>query len=196
MGATQRSNAIPDGAGDGERKLRFEEEALAHLEELREQALSLTSGNEARAQDLVQDTLLKAYKSWDSYQTGTNCRGWLMTILRNKFISDFRKRKRRPSRLAFEDLPDRSVLEDREAEDPAQSFYENLIADDIVKALEDLPDHFRVAVILSDLRDWQYQEISDELGIPVGTVKSRLSRARRQLRERLRPYAREQGFAA
>ena len=96
----------------------------------------------------------------------------------------------------FEDLPDRSILEDRSADDPAAMFYESLIADDIVEALEELPDHFRVAVVLSDLRDWQYKEISDELKIPVGTVKSRLSRARRQLREQLRPYAEKRGFAA
>lgn len=185
-----------NGNGRSDSKFRFEEEALAHLDDLHEQALSLTGGDEARAQDLVQDTLLKAYQSWDSYETGTNCRGWLMTILRNKFISEFRKQKRRPSRLALEDLPDRSILEDRSAEDPAAAFYESLIADDIVEALEELPDHFRVAIILSDLRDWQYKEISDELRIPVGTVKSRLSRARRQLREQLRPYAEKRGFAA
>lgn len=196
MGASQRPNANRNGGGDADRRLRFEQEALAHLEELHEQALSLTGGKEAQAQDLVQETLLKAYRSWDSYQSGTNCRGWLMTILRNKFISDFRKRKRRPSRLAFDDLPDRSILEDRDADDPSQAFFESLIADDVVEALEELPDHFRVAVVLSDLRDWQYQEISEELDIPVGTVKSRLSRARRRLRERLRPYARKQGFAA
>ena len=192
--ATTEQSSSRNGGSDGKR--RFEEEALGHLDDLHEQALSLTGGNEARAQDLVQETLLKAYQSWDSYETGTNCRGWLMTILRNKFISEFRKRKRRPSRLAIEDLPDRSILEDRDAEDPAASFYENLIAEDVVEALEELPDHFRVAIVLSDLRDWQYREISDELKIPVGTVKSRLSRARRQLRERLRPYAEKRGFAA
>lgn len=194
--ATTEQSSSHERNGGSDRRLRFENEALDHLEDLREQALSLTGGNEARAQDLVQETLLKAYQSWDSYETGTNCRGWLMTILRNKFISEFRKRKRRPSRMAFEDLPDRSFLEDRDAEDPAASFYDGLIADDVVEALEELPDHFRVAVILSDLKDWQYREISDELKIPVGTVKSRLSRARRQLRERLRPYAEKRGFAA
>lgn len=194
--AARNQQAGRDGPGGRERNLRFEEEALAHLEDLRQQALSLTGGDEAQAQDLVQETLLKAYQSWESYEVGTNCRGWLMTILRNKFISEFRKRKRRPARLGFDDLPDRSVLEDREADDPAKAFYESLIADDVARALAELPDHFRVAVVLSDLRDWQYREISDELGIPVGTVKSRLSRARRQLRERLRTYARKQGFAA
>lgn len=195
MGATE--HVTPRQRADAsDRDLRFEAEALTHLEDLHQQAVSLTGGNEARAQDLVQETLLKAYQSWDSYETGTNCRGWLMTILRNKFITEFRKRKRRPSYLAFEELPDRSVLEDPEAADPAATFYESLIADDVVEALDDLPDRFRVAVILSDLRDWQYQEISDELGIPVGTVKSRLSRARGRLRERLRSYARQKGFAA
>lgn len=195
MASTQQSPSR-NGNGAGDSKFRFEEEALGHLDDLHEQALSLTGGDEARAQDLVQETLLKAYQSWESYETGTNCRGWLMTILRNKFISEFRKRKRRPSRLAIEDLPDRSILEDRNADDPAATFYESLIAEDVVKALEELPDHFRVAVILSDLKDWQYKEISDELKIPVGTVKSRLSRARRQLREQLRPYAEKRGFAA
>lgn len=194
MATVQSSSRNGNGRTDG--KFRFEEEALDHLDDLHEQALSLTGGNDARAQDLVQETLLKAYQSWDSYETGTNCRGWLMTILRNKFISEFRKQKRRPSRLAIEDLPDRSILADPEADDPAASFYESLIADDVVEALEELPDHFRVAVVLSDLKDWQYKEISDELKIPVGTVKSRLSRARRQLRERLRTYAEKQGFAA
>lgn len=193
MAARTRSTAADE---EGCRRIRFEEEALDHLEELRQQALSLTGGQEARAQDLVQETLLKAYQSWDSYETGTNCRGWLLTILRNKFITDFRKGKRRPARIGFEDLADRSLLKDEDAEDPAAAFYENLIADDVVEALEELPDTFRAAVVLSDLRDLQYQEISEELDIPVGTVKSRLSRARRQLRERLRSYARRQGFAA
>ena len=194
--ATTQDPSSRNGDGGRDRKYRFEEEALGHLDDLHEQALSLTGGNQARAQDLVQDTLLKAYKSWESYEPGTNCRGWLMTILRNKFITEFRKQKRRPSRTGIEDLQDRSLLEDRSADDPAATFYESLIADDVVEALEELPDHFRVPLILSDLRDWQYKEISRELEIPVGTVKSRLSRARQRLRERLRPYARKRGFAA
>lgn len=179
----------------GEEHAQFEREALAHLDALREQALSLTGGNEARAQDLVQETLLKAYESWGSYEAGTNCKGWLMTILRNKFISEFRKQKRQPTRLGLDDLGDRTYFEAwGDDADPAEEFYENIIAQDVVRALEELPDHFRVTVVLSDLRDFQYQEISDQLKIPVGTVKSRLSRARRQLRDRLRPYARRQGF--
>lgn len=177
------------------KQTRFEREALAHLDALHEQALSLTRGNEARAQDLVQDTLLKAYQSWGRYESGTNCRGWLMTILRNQFISEFRKRKRRPTRLGLEDLSEKKGFEvEAEDKDPAEEFYDQIIAEDVARALDDLPDDFRMTVILSDLKDLQYKEISDRLQIPVGTVKSRLSRARRQLRDRLRPYARRHGF--
>lgn len=182
-------------AGDGSSKReQFEEEALVHLDVLHGRALRLTGGDEARSQDLVQETVLKAWRAWESYELGTNCKAWLLTILRNTFVNEFRKRKSRPDPVDYDDVEERPIWDQLRQEDPAGEFFDRIIDDRIVEAIEDLPEAFRVTLVLSDLEGMSYEEISEDLEIPVGTVKSRLYRARRRLQKELYEYARSMGY--
>lgn len=171
----------------------FEAEAIVHLDALYGLGLRLTGGDEAEAEDLVQETILKAWHSWDTYEGGTNCRAWLMTILRNTFINEFRRRRRRPS-VDFDDVEERPIWPQLREEDPEGRFFDRLVDARIVEAIEDLPDEFRVPLILSDLEGLAYQEIAAVMEIPVGTVKSRLYRGRRRLQKELYEYAKSMGY--
>ena len=165
-----------------------------HLDALYGQGLRLTGGDEGRAEDLVQDTMLRAWRSWDTYETGTNCRAWLMTILRNIFINDFRRQKSRPDPVDYDDVEERPVWGQLKEEDPSGEFFDRIIDDEVVEAIQDLDDEFRVTLVLSDVDGLSYREISEQLGIPEGTVKSRLYRARRRLQNELYEYARSMGY--
>lgn len=180
--------------GPDDRSARFEREALVHLDGLYGLALRLTGGDAARAEDLVQDTMLKAWRAWDRFERGSNARAWLSTILRNTFINDFRRRQRRPDPMAFEEVAERALFAEVADEDPEGGFFDRLVDDEVVAAIDELPDEFRIAVVLSDLEGLGYEEISRAMGIPVGTVKSRLYRGRRRLQRSLYAYAREMGY--
>jgi RNA polymerase sigma-70 factor (ECF subfamily) len=169
---------------------RFEDEALPHLDTLYRVALRLTR-DPATAEDLVQDTMLRAVKAWASFRTGSNARAWLVTILRNQFISSWRKDHRAPHRIDLDTAPE---LPDTGNPDPEGRFFAELLDDEVLAALDDLPDDFREVVVLSDLEGMPYADVAESLGIPVGTVKSRLFRARRILQGRLRRYAEETGL--
>ena len=182
------------GEDDASKRRAFEEEALVHLEVLYGRALRLTGGDEARSEDLVQETVLKAWRAWDSYETGTNCKAWLLTILRNAFINEFRQRKREPDPVDFDDVEERPVWSQLRQEDPSGEFFERIIDDEVVEAIEALPETFRVPLVLSDLDGLSYEEISEELDVPIGTVKSRLHRARQRLQEELFEYAKSMGY--
>lgn len=175
------------------RREEFEGEALVHLDALYGQGLRLTGGDEARAEDLVQDTMLKAWRSWETYERNTDCRAWLMTILRNTFVNEFRRRKRRPDPVDYDDVEERPVWPQLKDEDPS-AFFDRIVDDEVVAAIEDLDDEFRVTLVLADVDGLSYEEISEQLGIPVGTVKSRLYRARRRLQNELYDYARSMGY--
>lgn len=178
-----------------QRRREFEEEALVHLDALYGLGLRLTGGDESRAEDLVQETCLRAYRSWDDYEPGTDCRAWLMTILRNTFLSEYRRRKRRPTPVEYDDeAGGRSVFAEVKGGDPEEEFFGRIVDDAVVEAIEDLDEAFRVPLVLSDLEGFGYREIADAMEIPVGTVKSRLHRARRRLQEKLYEYAREMGY--
>lgn len=171
----------------------FEREALVHLDTLYNVALRLT-GNAADAEDLVQETVLKAYRAWDMYERGTNCRAWLVTILRNTFINQFRKQSRKPASVQFDSVEDVSIFESVQDRDPAGSFFRHIVDEEVTRAIQELPEDFRVAVVLSDVEGLSYGEIAEILGVPVGTVKSRLFRGRRRLQRRLFEYALEMGY--
>lgn len=177
-----------------EKREEFEEEALVHLDALYGLGLRLTGGDEARSEDLVQETVLKAWRSWDTYESGTNCRAWLMTILRNTFINEFRRRKSRPSEVDYDDIAERSTFFRLKDQDPEGEFFDRLIDDEVVQAIEGLPEEFRTTLVLSDLEGLSYEEIAEQLEIPVGTVKSRLFRGRRRLQEKLYDYAVSVGY--
>lgn len=177
-----------------EKREEFEREALVHLDALYGLGLRLTGGDEARSEDLVQETVLNAWRSWDTYESGTNCRAWLMTILRNTFINQFRRQKSRPSEVDYDDLAERSTFFRLKDQDPEGEFFDRLVNDEVVEAIEGLPEEFRTTLVLSDLEGLSYGEIAEQLGIPVGTVKSRLYRGRRRLQEKLYEYAVSVGY--
>ncbi len=182
---------------DRDRKTaQFEAEALAHLDDLYGLALRLTAGDEPRAEDLVQTTCLRAYQRWSQYEVGTNCRAWLMTILRTTFINDYRSRRQRPTPVDYDEFAEWSVFEERSPDDPEARFFERIVDARIVAAIDALPDEYRLPLILSDLQGLKYREIAESLGVPVGTVKSRLFRARRQLQRELYDYARDAGIVS
>ncbi|NIR46018.1 MAG: sigma-70 family RNA polymerase sigma factor [Gemmatimonadetes bacterium] len=171
----------------------FEREALVHLDTLYNVALRLT-GNASDAEDLVQDTVTKAYRSWDKYEPGTNCRAWLVTILRNTFINQFRRESRRPSKVEFEAVQEINVFEAIKDRDPEGTFFRFIVDEEVKRAIQDLPEEFRLPVVLSDVEGLSYAEIAEILDLPVGTVKSRLFRGRRRLQQRLYDYALEMGY--
>ena len=178
----------------GAKRAGFEAEALVHLDLLVALALRFTGGDEAASQDLVQDTMLKAYRAWDSFESGTNCRAWLTTILRNTFINNLRRRQKRPASVAYEEVAERSVFAELTESAAEGGFFNRIIDEEVIRAIEELPADFRVPLVMADLQDMGYQEISELLDIPVGTVKSRLFRARRRLQRRLYAYAVELGY--
>ncbi|MGD8698767.1 MAG: sigma-70 family RNA polymerase sigma factor [Gemmatimonadales bacterium] len=171
----------------------FEREALVHLDTLYNVALRL-AGNAADAEDLVQEAVAKAWRAWDKYERGTNCRAWLVTILRNTFINQFRRESRRPTAVQFDSVEDVNVFEAVQERDPEGSFFRYIVDDEVKRAIQDLPEEFRIPVVLSDVEGMNYAEIAEVLDVPVGTVKSRLFRGRRRLQQRLYEYALEMGY--
>jgi RNA polymerase sigma-70 factor (ECF subfamily) len=176
-----------------DKRKEFESEALVHLDTLYNVALRLT-GNAANADDLVQDTVTKAYRSWEKYEKGTNCRAWLVTIMRNTFINQFRRESKRPATVQFDSVEDVSIFESVQDRDPEGSFFRFIVDDEVKQAIQDLPEDFRIPVVLSDVEGMSYAEIAAILELPVGTVKSRLFRGRRRLQQRLYEYALEMGY--
>ena len=168
----------------------FESNALPHLDTLYRVALRLT-GEPAAAEDLVQDTMLRALRAWASFRPGSNARAWLVTILRNQFINGWRSEKRAPVGVDMASLPEPPDPKDP---DPEGRFFSELVDDEVLRAVDGLPDEFREVLVLSDMEGLPYAEIAESLGIPVGTVKSRLFRARRILQGSLRCYAEATGL--
>lgn len=188
FGATVRMAQDPES-----KRQEFEREALVHLDTLYNVALRLT-GSPADAEDLVQDTVMRAFRSWDKYEPGTNSRAWLVTILRNIFINQFRRRKRRPTPVGFDAVEELSVFDSVQERDPEGSFFRRIVDDHVKRAIQEMPDEFRLPVVLRDIEGMGYAEIAEVLDLPVGTVKSRLFRARRRLQRRLYEYAVEMGY--
>lgn len=180
------------GSSDPKRTA-FEEEALPHLDTVYRVALRL-SGNEAQAEDLTQETMFKAYRAWHQYKRGTNVRAWLLTILRHTFINEYRKAQRTGTQIDVDEVESFTVFEQVQESDPEGRFFEQLVDDDVIRAINDLPDEFRETLILSDVEGLPYAEIARVTEVPVGTVKSRLFRARQALQKVLYGYAVEMGY--
>jgi len=171
----------------------FERDVLPHLDLMYRVGLRLT-GDPANAEDLVQDTVLKAFRAWDTFRQGTNARGWLLTILRNTFINDFRRRRRAPVTVDLDVAEQHALVHDQPGQDPEGEFFHALVDDRILAAIDALPEEFREVVVLSDVEGLSYAQIAETLEVPVGTVKSRLFRARKQLQGALLAYAIESGI--
>jgi len=180
-----------------ERKKRFERDALQYMNQLYAAALRYTR-NPEDAQDLVQDTYAKAYTSFHQFEPGTNLKAWLYRVLTTTFINTYRKDQRRPQ-TADSELEDWQIAEaSSHTSDQGKSsedvVLENLPDSDIKNALAEIPEEFRMAVYLADVEGFSYKEIAEIVGVPAGTVMSRLHRGRKQLREKLTDYARERGY--
>ena len=184
-------------------RARFEEAALCHIEALYRFAAYLCQ-NEADAEDLVQDTYLKAFRKFHQFRPGTNLKAWLFRIVRNAHIDRTRQKKREPDLAELSEIvPARDGSSDTPAGgferwtglaiENERGFYDHF-GDEVNRFLRELPARFRAALILCDIEGLSYQEISQVLECPVGTVRSRISRARRHLREKLYRYAQDLGY--
>ena len=181
-------------------RARFSELAMEHMPALYSAALRMTR-NPADAEDLVQETFLKAYRSFDRFEEGTNLKAWLYKILTNTFINSYRAAKRRPEKADVEDVEDLYLyrrlgqLRDGDAGRSAEEEVLERITDDEVKqALEARPEAFRIAVLLADVEGFSYKEIADITDVPIGTVMSRIHRGRRALQKALMEFAEAGGL--
>jgi len=180
------------------RSSAIERELFPHLEALHGYALYLTRQRE-QAEELTQETLLKAVNSFHQYQPGTNCKAWLFRIMHNTWLNALRKR--RPEVELDDQLLDANTREDLAAfgqanRTPEESFVSQMSRSRVREAIEKLPDEFRAVVVLADLEELSYKEIAEVLSCPIGTVMSRLHRGRKMLRQRLFRWAQEMGLVA
>ena len=177
----------------------FEAEVLPFVDSLYSTAYRM-SRNRQDAEDLLQETYLRAYKYYDKFQEGTNFKAWLFKILKNTFINRYRKRQRQPLKNSFDEIEgafESKLLESpltARGATPEEELMIGALDQDVQQALEALPEDYRTAVELADLEGLSYREIADRLGIPLGTVMSRLYRGRRKLEAVLLRYAREHGY--
>ncbi|HET7584435.1 MAG TPA: sigma-70 family RNA polymerase sigma factor [Gemmatimonadaceae bacterium] len=188
-------DVVPSPGSDADRSARraqFEKEALVHLDALYSFALKLTRSRD-HAEDLVSETILRAFDRWEQYRLGTNIRAWMFTILYHAFVS--RKRRIDVHEVPLpEDLNGWSAYETVGEADPEGRFYDSFVDEEVTRAIDALPQDYRAAVVLSDVHGLRYAEIAEILGIPEGTVKSRLFRGRRILQRALVGYATEMGY--
>ena len=174
----------------------FEAEALPHMDVLYNFALR-TTGNQDDARDLLQETYLKAYRFWDKYEKGTNIRAWLFRIMKNSYINRYRKETKEPDKVDYEDIENfyNSIrAEHTDSNDLQAKLFDNLLGDEVARALESIPEDFRTVVILCDIEGLTYEEIAEFVEVPIGTVRSRLHRGRKLLQAKLFDYAKTQGF--
>lgn len=174
---------------------KFEEQAMVHMPALYSAALRMTRKPQD-AEDLVQETFLRAYRGFGNFRDGTNIKAWLYRIQTNAFINKYRAAQRRPTEVDFENVEDlylyRRTTGLGAVSPGAEAEVLEKMTDEVVKrAIEDLPDQFRLAVLLADVEGFSYKEIAEIMGVPVGTVMSRLHRGRKQLQKRLWEYAGE-----
>jgi len=174
----------------------FESEAMPHMDVLYNFALR-TTGNEDDARDLLQETYLKAYRFWDKYEKGTNIRAWLFRIMKNSYINRYRKETKEPDKVDYDDIENFYNAIRAEHTDPNDlqaKLFDNLLSDEVARALESIPEDFRTVVILCDIEGLTYEEIAEFVEVPIGTVRSRLHRGRKLLQSKLFEYAKNQGF--
>ncbi|MFN2594433.1 MAG: sigma-70 family RNA polymerase sigma factor [Actinomycetota bacterium] len=183
---------------DDEKK-RFQEDAVPILDSLYAGALRMTR-NPADAEDLVQEAMLRAYRSFNRFEAGTNLKAWLFRIMTNAYINTYRKRQREPQKVSQDEIADFDLYQELKDNDPRwEATPENLVLDslvdgDIIKAIDELPEQFRLAVVLSDIEGFSYAEMAEIMDVPMGTVMSRLHRGRKALQKRLWEIARDRGI--
>ena len=197
MEAKRVAESVPRLSVDDKR--RFQEEALPLLDSLYAGALRMTR-NPADAEDLVQETMLRAYRSFNRFEPGTNLKAWLFRILTNAYINVYRKRQREPQKVSQDDIEEFDLYQELKDHDPQFSatpetiVLDSLVDSDIIEAIDALPEQFRLAVILSDIEGFTYAEMAEIMDVPLGTVMSRLHRGRKALQKRLWDLAVERGI--
>lgn len=178
-----------------ERDRIFQEEFMPHIDSLYNFALFLKN-DEDNAKDLLQDTYLRAYRFIDYYEVGTNAKAWLVRILKNTFINEYRKKSKQPQKIDFEDTYQQAEEGSDEFQniDLRQEIYNNLVGDEVTSAVNNLPIDYRLIILLCDIEGFKYDEIAKIINVPIGTVRSRLHRARNMLKEILKDYAANKGY--
>ncbi len=174
----------------------FEEELFPHMDALKTFAYHL-SYNEEDANDLVQETYMKAHRFIEKYDQGTNAKAWLFKILKNAYINEYRKKSKRPQKVDFEDIVSYQNSDSASSSkylDLRQEIFENMMGDEVTIAINSLPIDFRTVILLCDIEGFTYEEISKIIDVPIGTVRSRLFRARNMLKEKLKAYAEKMGY--
>jgi RNA polymerase sigma-70 factor (ECF subfamily) len=174
----------------------FDREVIPHMDALYNYALKMT-GSPDDADDLVQETYLKAFRFFDKFEQGTNSKAWMFRILKNSYINDYRKIKKEPNKVDYEDVQnfyENIKSTDVKAQHVEEDSFSKLLDDDLTAAITNLPEDFRTVIILSDIEGFTYDEIADFIDCPVGTVRSRLHRARKMLYTKLYNYADEKGY--
>ncbi len=181
---------------ESERYVVFNAEFIPHIDSMYNFAFRLTN-DEDDANDLVQDTYMKAFRFINSFQQGTNAKAWLFRILKNSFINDYRKKSKQPAKVDYQEVETTYNSESTDAEsttDLRTETVQDMIGDEVATALNSLPVDFRTVIILCDIEGFTYEEMAKILDIPIGTVRSRLHRARNLLKEKLRSYANTMGY--
>ena len=184
-------------AGEHKKQIEFLNEAVVHLNALYNYALHITM-NPDDAEDLVQETYLKAYRFFNSFERGTNCKAWLFKILKNNYINLFRKNSKEPGKVDYDLIKDfyHSIKDARnDTSETDSDFFHSLLHEEVYQALLSLPEEFREVIQLCDIEGFTYEEIANMVDSPIGTVRSRLYRGRKLLRAQLEGYARKYGFA-
>lgn len=189
----------PKDYTESEKNKVFQQEMLPYLDAMYNFAFRLTL-DEDDAKDLVQDTYLKAFRFINSFEKGTNAKAWLFRILKNSFINDFRKKSKEPAKVDYQEVETFYNSEDFESEievtnDLRTESVQDLIGDEVASAINFLEVDFRIAIILCDIEGFTYEEMAKILDIPIGTVRSRLHRARGLLKEKLSSYAKKMGYS-
>ena len=174
----------------------FEEEFLPHIDALKTFAYHL-SYDEDDANDLVQETYLKAFRFIDKYDEGTNAKAWLFKILKNAYINEYRRRSKQPTKVDYEDIVSYHDSETGVLPgylDLREEIFDSMMGDEVTLAINALPIDFRTVLLLCDVEGFTYEEISKIVDVPIGTVRSRLFRARNMLKEKLKTYAEKRGY--
>lgn len=179
-----------------EKDLLFEKEFFVHIDAMYNFAYRLVM-DEDDANDLVQDSFLKAYRFFDYYEQGTNAKAWLFRIVRNSFINDYRKKSKRPASVDYNEVEEYYNSDDEGTSltvDLRSETVKQKMGDEVVNAVNSLPADFRMVIVLCDIEGFTYEEMAKILDIPIGTVRSRLHRARNVLKEKLNKYAEKLGY--